>query len=232
MMDTARQAIFERIRSAHALKPAADGNDSGTRHDAIPRGYRRSGSLHHPECVDLFAHRLKEYEAGVYYAATENIAIAVKEILIARDKQNIVVSAGLPAAWLPEGFAFTIGDELTANDLDRFDGVLTGSTVAIALTGSIVLQGVAGQGTRRLSLIPDYHLCVVFAEQIVETVPEAFDRLASTATLPTTFISGPSATADIEMTRIKGVHGPRFLDVLIVGDKNGICGREELRSSP
>jgi L-lactate dehydrogenase complex protein LldG len=90
--------------------------------------------------------------------------------------------------------------------------------VAIAETGTLVLQNVPGQGRRILSLVPDYHLCVVLASQIVATVPEAFARLAATSTLPTTFISGPSATADIEMTRIKGVHGPRFLDVVIVED--------------
>ncbi len=110
----------------------------------------------------------------------------------------------------------TEADALSNVELDKFDGLISGCTVAIALTGTIVLQNVPGQGPRKLSLIPDYHLCVVFAEQIVETVPEAFDKLAATATLPTTLISGPSATADIEMTRIKGVHGPRFLEVLIV----------------
>jgi L-lactate dehydrogenase complex protein LldG len=96
------------------------------------------------------------------------------------------------------------------------DGVITGCTIAIAETGSIVLQSAAAQGPRILSLVPDYHLCVVFAEQIVETVPESFAQLDATSMLPTTFISGPSATADIEMTRIKGVHGPRFLDVVLV----------------
>jgi len=102
--------------------------------------------------------------------------------------------------------------------LDKLDGVLTGCTVAIAETGSIVLQNAAAQGRRALSLVPDYHLCVVFASQVVETVPECFARLDATANLPTTFFSGPSATADIEMTRIKGVHGPRYLDVLLVVD--------------
>jgi L-lactate dehydrogenase complex protein LldG len=97
------------------------------------------------------------------------------------------------------------------------EGMLSGCTVAIAETGSIVLQNAAAQGPRILSLVPDYHLCVVFAEQVVATVPEAFARLEATASLPTTFISGPSATADIEMTRIKGVHGPRFVDVVLVG---------------
>jgi L-lactate dehydrogenase complex protein LldG len=105
---------------------------------------------------------------------------------------------------------------MDAHELDKTEGILTGCTVAIAETGSIVLQNAAAQGARILSLVPDYHLCVVFANQIVATVPEAFDRLEDTSTLPTTFISGPSATADIEMTRIKGVHGPRFLDVLLV----------------
>ncbi len=128
----------------------------------------------------------------------------------------MAIPAGLPAAWLPETIPFTEADHLANLELDRFDGVLSACTVAIALTGTIVLQNVPGQGPRKLSLIPDYHLCVVYENQIVETVSEAFDRLGPTSTLPTTFVSGPSATADIEMTRIKGVHGPRFLDVLIV----------------
>ncbi len=221
-MEPARQAILERIRSAHALRSATGRHDSGASYDAISRAYQRAGSLQNTERVELFEHRLKEYDAGVHSASTEKIADAVKEILANRGRRNMVAPSGLPAAWLPEGFTFTLGDGITANDLDHFDGVLTGCTLAIALTGSIVLQSGAGQGPRRLSLIPDYHLCVVLAEQIVETVSEAFDRLGPTATLPTTFISGPSATADIEMTRIKGVHGPRFLDVLIVQDKNRI----------
>jgi L-lactate dehydrogenase complex protein LldG len=88
--------------------------------------------------------------------------------------------------------------------------------VAVAESGSIVLQHGPTEGRRALTLLPDYHLCVLFAEQVVETLPECFDRLRPNATRPTTFISGPSATADIEMTRIKGVHGPRFLDVILV----------------
>jgi len=108
-------------------------------------------------------------------------------------------------------------DEGFANvELDEFQGVVTASSVAIAATGTIVLQNVTGQGRRAPTLIPDYHLCVVRAENVVETVPEAMETLAPTASLATTFISGPSATADIEMTRIKGVHGPRFLDVILV----------------
>ena len=104
---------------------------------------------------------------------------------------------------------------LTNADLDGFDGVVTASTVAIAETGTIVLQRVPGQGRRAPTLAPDYHLCVVRTADVVETVPEAMARLEPTASLATTFVSGPSATADIEMTRIKGVHGPRFLDVIL-----------------
>jgi L-lactate dehydrogenase complex protein LldG len=100
--------------------------------------------------------------------------------------------------------------------LDAFDGVMTGSAVAVAETGTVVLQNVAAQGRRAVTLVPDYHLCLVRVEDVVETVPEAMERLRETAELATTFISGPSATADIEMTRIKGVHGPRYLDVLLI----------------
>ena len=96
------------------------------------------------------------------------------------------------------------------------EGVLTGCTLAISQTGTLVLQTVPGQGRRAPTLVPDYHLCVVKAEDVVETVPEAMGRLQPTAFLATTFVSGPSATADIEMTRIKGVHGPRFLDVILI----------------
>jgi L-lactate dehydrogenase complex protein LldG len=106
---------------------------------------------------------------------------------------------------------------MTAADLDGFDGVMTGSTVAIAVTGTVILQNVAGQGRRAVTLVPDYHLCLVNAADVVETVPQAMERLRGTEDLTTTFFSGPSATADIEMTRIKGVHGPRFLDVILVG---------------
>jgi L-lactate dehydrogenase complex protein LldG len=106
---------------------------------------------------------------------------------------------------------------MSAAELNAVDGVVTESTLAIAETGTIVLQNAAGQGRRAVSLVPDYHLCLVDVASVVETVPEAMDKLAATAALATTFISGPSATADIEMTRIKGVHGPRFLDVILVG---------------
>jgi len=141
----------------------------------------------------------------------------VARVLSARGCKRMVVPAGVPASWLPDGFSFESAAEFNNYELDHVDGVLTGCTVAIAETGSIVLQHASAQGPRILSLVPDYHLCVVFADQVVETVPESFARLEGTSSLPTTFFSGPSATADIEMTRIKGVHGPRFVDVVLVG---------------
>jgi L-lactate dehydrogenase complex protein LldG len=135
--------------------------------------------------------------------------------------RRIVMPAGLPVEWLPtssgeSGVKFVVDEGLSAAELDRMDGVMTGATLAIAETGTVILQNVAGQGRRAATLVPDYHLCVVEAKDVVETVAEGMARLQETAGLATTFVSGPSATADIEMTRIKGVHGPRFLDVILI----------------
>ena len=155
---------------------------------------------------------------GFIATAPQSISRVIAEVLTARCKSSLAIPGGIPKDWLPESLSFEVADPFDAYRLDKAQGVLTGCTVAIAETGTIVLQNAAAQGPRMLSLVPDYHLCVVFADQIVATVPEAFDHLVGTAALPTTFISGPSATADIEMTRIKGVHGPRFLDVLLIAE--------------
>ena len=128
----------------------------------------------------------------------------------------MLVAAGFEPSWLPPTEKFTRPDDLSFEQIEQFGGVLTEATLGIAETGTFVLQSVAGQGSRALSLLPDYHLCVLRETDIVQRVPEAFAKLQATAMLPATFVSGPSATADIEMTRIKGVHGPRFLDVLLV----------------
>ena len=137
-------------------------------------------------------------------------------MLSERGKRRLVVPSGLTPEWLPADFEFVVDSDFTATELDRYDGVLTGSTVAIAETGTVILQNVAGQGRRAVTLVPDYHLCLVRVEDVVETVPEAMDRLRASSRVATTFVSGPSATADIEMTRIKGVHGPRYLDVILI----------------
>jgi L-lactate dehydrogenase complex protein LldG len=202
-------------RSLGAPVPDAD---IAAEYAAIRRTYVRSSNLDKHAISELFEDRLREYDAGVYHADDSSISTVVAEILRARAKTGLAIPAGVPTEWLPQGFAFDEANLFDAFQLDRTQGVLTGCTVAIAETGSIVMQNAKAQGARILSLVPDYHLCLVFAGQIVATVPEAFERIEATSALPTTFISGPSATADIEMTRIKGVHGPRFLDVLLVDD--------------
>ena len=196
--------------------PAESEEAIAAEYAAIPRGYAQASTLSRHDLLELFVDRLVDYDAGVYRVTESAIATTVAEILDKRGKAGLAIPRGLPAAWLPVSFTFGEADLFTAEQLDRVEGLLSGCTVAIAETGSIVLQNAPAQGPRILSLVPDYHLCVVYAGQVVQTVPEAFARLEGTAKLPTTFISGPSATADIEMTRIKGVHGPRFLDVVLV----------------
>lgn len=184
--------------------------------EAIPREYRRSSTKSQPNLLRLLRDRLHDYDAQVLESASASTTEAIALMLRARGVSRVVVPSGFPATSLPPGFDFVLDNELSYAALNNCDGVLTLSTLAIAETGTIVLQHVPGQGRRAATLIPDYHLCLVDCCNVVGTVPEAIDRLHPTAHLPTTFISGPSATADIEMTRIKGVHGPRFLDVILV----------------
>jgi L-lactate dehydrogenase complex protein LldG len=167
--------------------------------------------------LELLEDRLRDYDARVMRVGEAEVAAAAAKMMHDRGVRRIVVPDGLRAEWLPSGFEFVVDEGLSAAELDGMDGVMTGATVAIAETGTVVLQNAAGQGRRAATLVPDYHLCVVRVEDVVETVPEAIARLEGTAGLATTFVSGPSATADIEMTRIKGVHGPRFLDVILAG---------------
>jgi L-lactate dehydrogenase complex protein LldG len=128
----------------------------------------------------------------------------------------MLVAPGFPSQWLPENADLTPDNDFSPEQLNHFVGVITAATLGIAETGTLVLQNVPGQGRRAATLVPDIHICLLQSSNVVETVPEALARLAQTSHLPTTFISGPSATADIEMTRIKGVHGPRFLYVVLI----------------
>ena len=210
----ARSRILASIRMS--LGSSSTTEAIAAEYGAIVRTYTRSSTADAHALLDLFTDRLLEYDAGVYLANREGIAVTVAEILALRTKRRMAIPKGIPEAWLPEGFDFAHADGWSNEQLDKIDGTLSACTAAIAETGTIVLQNSAGQGPRSLSLVPDYFLCVVFADQVVATVPEAFDRILANSNLPTTFISGPSATADIEMTRIKGVHGPRFLDVVLV----------------
>ncbi|GAA4612693.1 LUD domain-containing protein [Actinoallomurus liliacearum] len=202
---SSRDRILARVRAALADVPRTEAPEDVE----VPRAYDRDRSG--PDVVELLVDRLVDYRAVVHEVA--DVAAAVADALRRHGARRVVAPAGVPAEWF--GDAETVRDDpaLSAADLDALDGVVTGCAVAIAETGTIVLDGAADQGRRALTLIPDYHLCVVRREQIVRTVPEALERLDPSR--PQTWISGPSATSDIELNRVEGVHGPRTLEVLI-----------------
>ena len=182
----------------------------------LPREYQRHGSVKSDQLTELFEGRLLEYGAKVHRTKLAQLSVTIGQHLSAQGVFKIGIPAGTPLNCLPNDIVCVDARLLPIDDLDHLDGILTGCTIAIAKTGSIVLQNEVAQGPRRLSLVPDRHLCVVFASQIVETVPEAFAQLEATSCGVFTFISGPSATSDIEMTRVLGVHGPRCLEIFLV----------------
>jgi L-lactate dehydrogenase complex protein LldG len=199
----AKEEILARVRQAidHAVPPPAAAY--------VPPRSRLTDA----ELVDLFVDRLVDYKAVVTRAATAEVGSAVAAALdgVAR----LVVPADVLAEWLAAYGGEVVRDNaLPTADLDRVDAVLTGCALAVATTGTIVLDAGAAQGRRALSLVPDHHVCVVHSGQIVADVPDAVGRLAPTR--PLTFISGPSATSDIELNRVEGVHGPRRLHVILV----------------
>jgi L-lactate dehydrogenase complex protein LldG len=212
--NSARAEVLRRIREAKGGVASAETVRAGW--SAIERKYRREATRSREVFLELLIDRLQDYDARVVQAMHVDVRATAARMLEQRKAKRMVVPRGLAAEWLPGGVEFVVDEGLPATELDRVDGVMTAATLAIAETGTVVLQNVAGQGRRAVTLVPDYHLCVVRVQDVVETVPEAMERLQATAGLATTFVSGPSATADIEMTRIKGVHGPRFLDVILV----------------
>ena len=199
-MTAAREEVLARIRAVDRTAPPA-----------VVRRYRVSGSLSREARVELFAERVADYRAEV--RVVEDVTDAIASICAGR----VGIPPGLPAGWRPAATDLVEDDGLSARELDALDGVVTGCTVAIAETGMIVLSGGATEGRRALSLVPDLHVCVVRTQQIVELVPEAL--AAVDPCRPLTFISGPSATSDIELSRVEGVHGPRTLVVLIVNEE-------------
>jgi L-lactate dehydrogenase complex protein LldG len=211
---SAREEILARIRAAAASHGRPGQPTAGT---VDGDGYRMAGSLRGAPLLDLLAERLSDYRAIVQRAEPDQLGEAVAGALSRRGARRIAVPAGLQAC-LPEDIEAVAGDGLAPEILDALDGVVTGAAVAIAETGTIVLDSSPGQGSRAISLVPDYHLCIVHAEQVVHIVPEAVARLAPHAAQPLTWISGPSATSDIELNRVEGVHGPRTLEVIIVSD--------------
>ncbi len=211
-MSTAKDDILAAIRQANTTAPSGAADE----YAALPREYRSALAATPEERIALFVDRLIDYDAKVYRCREQDIAATVAQALTASARTQMLIPQALSPAWLPPGFAFLVGDKLSYADLDRSQGVLTGCALAIAMTGTILLRHPRQEGPRALTLIPDYHLCVVFAHQVVDTVPEGIRAIRAAGAPAITTVSGPSATADIEMTRVKGVHGPRFVEVILV----------------
>ena len=211
----AREDVLGRIRNALQDVPTEETGESFP----VPRDYRRSRE--HPEGnVERFRERVADYKATVEQVRPDGVAAAVGSALERVGATRVGIPAGLPAEWaaLGEGVTVvtdTVEEPLSVADLDGLDAVATGSSVGIAETGTIVLESGALCGRRALTLVHDVHVCVVRAEDVVDDVPAGVARLAPGR--PLTWISGPSATSDIELDRVEGVHGPRTLHVIVVG---------------
>jgi L-lactate dehydrogenase complex protein LldG len=201
-VSSAKQDILARVRTALGSSPQAP---------AIPRGYRQAGTLPHEGAVDLFCERVAEYQASVHRAAASDVPEIVGSILANAAR------VGVPHGFPDLGLAVIEDDALSIAELDSLDAVITGSALAIADTGTIILDSGLRSGRRALTLIPDHHICIVEARAIVPSIPDAVARLAEAAAegRPLTLVSGPSATSDIELDRVEGVHGPRRLDVIV-----------------
>lgn len=222
-MSAAKAEILRRIGAATGVGPR-DGTPgpaapptAGVSLPPIPRAYRRAGTLGDEARVALFRERAADYDARVHRVAAAELDDALTARCAELGAGRLVVAAATPAR--PRGVELVADDPpLAAAALDDLDGVLTGCAVAIAATGTVVLDGSPACGRRAITLVPDLHLCVVDAGAIVETVPEAIAALAPAAAAgaPLTFVSGPSATSDIELSRVDGVHGPRRLELFVV----------------
>lgn len=204
---SAREDILDRLRSALRDAPAVP---------EIPRAYRLDSDLDRDALIHLLTDRLVDYKARVSVVPAADAGARIAELLA--DAGSYVVPEGLDAGWTAEGDGRRRVDSaaapLTVGELDAVDAVVTASAVAVAETGTIVLDASPNQGRRAISLVPDHHICVVDALDIAGILPEALRRIDGTR--PLTMISGPSATSDIELERVEGVHGPRVLDVIIL----------------
>ena len=218
-MTTAREEILRRVRRATHDVP----KDERPEDVPVERGYRKEDDVPRDDIVERFAERVAEYEATVHRVSESDLPREIAEALERRNIRQLVVPDDLLEGWVPAGVEIlrdAARTPLSDEELDRSDGVLTGCSLGISQTGTIVLDAGEGQGRRALTLLPDYHLCVVREDQVVGLVPEAFAKLEETVKnegRTITFISGPSATSDIELNRVEGVHGPRTLEVLIAG---------------
>jgi L-lactate dehydrogenase complex protein LldG len=197
---SARAEILARVRGAIGDTPAPE----------ILRGYHRTGA---DGAVERFCERVGEYKATVHRITRAELPATLAELC---GRGRIGVPPAAPAS--PAALDVVVDDPpLSPRALDALDAVLTGCALAIADTGTIVLDGGPRSGRRALTLVPDHHVCIVEAADIVASVPEAISALAGDPRRPLTFVSGPSATSDIELDRVEGVHGPRVLDVIVLG---------------
>jgi L-lactate dehydrogenase complex protein LldG len=228
-MSAAREQILARIRAA----VGTPGADVDAAYAALPREYLRAH--HDRDIADLFAERAADYRAVVERVPESGLAYAIARVLTDRvPDAPFVVPAGLPAEWLAElPASITLASDtppLSAAELDQMAGVVTGCAVAIAETGTIILDHGPGQGRRALTLVPDFHLVIVRTDQVAADLADAFARLDPAR--PHTLISGPSATSDIELIRVEGVHGPRNLHVLLVAPSRLLPAPPVRREAP
>lgn len=214
---SSRERILDRIRKA-----TAGGNAAA--YESIPRLYDRHGKMQLEQRIALMAERLVEYGAEVVECDPADLIATIAARLESSGRHVIAAPEGLPAEWLISGYSWRVDHGLSYAEIEGAEGVVTAASAAIADSGTIVLHHGPAEGRRVLSLLPDCHLCILRTSQIVETLPEYFDLFPTPPTLAT-YISGPSATADIEMTRIKGVHGPRHLNVILVRDTTSTSGK-------
>lgn len=213
---SARETVLARVREALHDVPA----DERPEDVEVPRDYRRSSQLTQRDVVTLFVATVEDYGATVRRLGPTGLTDVVRSVCHDRGIRTMVGAPGFAEQVVSAAGVVLMRDSppMSAASLDRADAVITNAAVAIAETGTIALVAEAGMGRRALSLVPDIHLCVVRTSQIVATVPEAIDALAVRAGRPITLISGGSATSDIELVRVEGVHGPRVLEVLLVDD--------------
>ena len=214
-----RQQILNRIRAATQLTTHESAPVKVAPEANLPHAYIRHGQLPAQARIALLAERLREYDAELVECTPQAISSTIAAQLDASGKHSFVAPDGLPAEWLVPGFHWTIDHSLSHAEIEQAEGVVTAAYCAVADSGTIVLHHSAAEGRRVVTLLPDWHLCILRASQVVETLPEYFARCPQPPA-QATWISGPSATADIEMTRIKGVHGPRFLHVILVRDES------------
>jgi L-lactate dehydrogenase complex protein LldG len=211
---SSRDLILGRVRRALADVP----RDDTPYERAVRRDYlREHGGLGPAEAVELLAENLADYRALVHRTDADGLAEVIAGLLRGHGSTTVLVPSGLREDWLSATDLTRVPDrgESTAHELDRVDSVVTACALAIAETGTIVLDGSPDQGRRRITLVPDHHVCVVrVPDQVVSSVPQALELLDPDR--PLTWISGPSATSDIELDRVEGVHGPRTLEVVLV----------------